>query len=600
MHGDFSRDSFRKRRHFSRVLMQQGRVLLDADWNEQTAILLHHLRTLAADLIGPHGGPRDGFRISGDDEFPYDFAIARGHYYVDGILCENDVSDRPLRYTEQPDYPLRTNDRAELRSDTAYLVYLDVWERHLNHLQARDVREVALGGPDSATRARTVYQVKVVEEPRNEGHRSCGELLDALVAQRKRFLRARAWVRTPSEDPCVTPPQARYRGPENQLYRVEIHRGGRDATFTWSRDNGSVVFGIRSLHGDTVSLDGLGFDVHTGLKEGDWVEIVDDRSALRLRPRQLLAVESVDRVDFTVRLTVPDDVDLPTFDEDSTTHPLLRRWDHAAVPVAEGKWLDLEDGVQVYFEPGGHYRAGDHWLVPARTATGDVLWPRTSDGPRALPPDGIEHHYAPLARISLDSKGVVTVQSDCRCSFDPTETPVNQVVFEANTADLTETATTRLTEDAHRLRERLAADPDLWAEVRGFASPDETDIDQLALTRADRVRDFYVTQEVPSVSSVGRGAVDPADVAVEQQRRAETVLVSGCATRPAVRHPVRTIDGVGEKFAQRLEHAGVTDAAEVAALSPEQLTRLLSAPEGRAISRTTAESIIDNARGLTS
>jgi len=44
-------------RHYSRVLMQQGRVQLDADWNEQTEILLHYLRTLACDIIGPHAGP---------------------------------------------------------------------------------------------------------------------------------------------------------------------------------------------------------------------------------------------------------------------------------------------------------------------------------------------------------------------------------------------------------------------------------------------------------------------------------------------------------------------------------------------------------------
>ena len=35
MPGDFSRDTFDSRNHFSGVLMQQGRVQLDADWNEQ-------------------------------------------------------------------------------------------------------------------------------------------------------------------------------------------------------------------------------------------------------------------------------------------------------------------------------------------------------------------------------------------------------------------------------------------------------------------------------------------------------------------------------------------------------------------------------------
>ena len=69
MPGDFSRDTFDSRKHFSRVLMQQGRVQLDADWNEQTAIFLHYLRTLAKDLMGPYAGPADdvdrGFEILG-------------------------------------------------------------------------------------------------------------------------------------------------------------------------------------------------------------------------------------------------------------------------------------------------------------------------------------------------------------------------------------------------------------------------------------------------------------------------------------------------------------------------------------------------------
>ncbi len=91
MKGDFSRDSFDPVKHFSRVLQQQGRVQLDADWNEQAAILLHYLRTLAADLIGPFAGPAGedyGFKIGASEKD--DFSIGKGRYYVDGILCENE------------------------------------------------------------------------------------------------------------------------------------------------------------------------------------------------------------------------------------------------------------------------------------------------------------------------------------------------------------------------------------------------------------------------------------------------------------------------------------------------------------------------------
>ena len=60
MKGDFSRFGFDLTKHFSRVLHQQGRVALDADANEASEILLHHLRTLTRDLFGAFGGPADG------------------------------------------------------------------------------------------------------------------------------------------------------------------------------------------------------------------------------------------------------------------------------------------------------------------------------------------------------------------------------------------------------------------------------------------------------------------------------------------------------------------------------------------------------------
>src|SRR6185437_14504975 len=83
MKGDFTRDTFDAAKHYSRVLMQQGRVTLDADANEQTAILLHYMRTLAADLIGPYAAPvaAAGFGLTYDANAG-DLIIGAGRYYV--------------------------------------------------------------------------------------------------------------------------------------------------------------------------------------------------------------------------------------------------------------------------------------------------------------------------------------------------------------------------------------------------------------------------------------------------------------------------------------------------------------------------------------
>src|SRR6266496_5932028 len=101
MKGDFTRDTFDALNRFSRVLQQQARVTIDADANEQTAILLHYIRTLARDLIGPYAAPveNQGFKLALKDGA---ITIALGRMYVDGILVENDAG---TTYAAQRDYP---------------------------------------------------------------------------------------------------------------------------------------------------------------------------------------------------------------------------------------------------------------------------------------------------------------------------------------------------------------------------------------------------------------------------------------------------------------------------------------------------------------
>ena len=151
MKGDFSRQTFRKGKHYSGVLMQQGRVQLDADFNELGAITRYRDETEATDVIGPSGTPRagTGFRIGiGENQ---EVRIGGGRYYVDGILCENDTTGRiPLH--DQPD--LQGENALDLLTQantSAGLVYLDVWQRHVTALEDPLLREVALGGPDTTT-----------------------------------------------------------------------------------------------------------------------------------------------------------------------------------------------------------------------------------------------------------------------------------------------------------------------------------------------------------------------------------------------------------------------------------------------------------------
>lgn len=426
--GDFTRDTFYPLRHFVRVCLQQGRVGVDADWNEQVSLLLHYLRGMARDVGGEHWGPTTdaGFEIKPIGQ--NDFTITSGHYYVSGILCEN---EEERTYTNQPDYPVKDTNKQKLENGR-YVVYLDVWERHLTYIEDDLIREVALGGPDTATRAQIVWQVRVLktetEADLKGNYQAFLDIIKNLMKPGSGKLRARARRQKDADEPCLTTPEARYRGAENQLYRVEIHNGGRavgedGATFKWSRDNGSVTFPIRQLAGTEAVLEHLGRDERLGLREGDWVEVMDDAQVLRGEAGPLAQVISIDRMEMKVTFSTN-----PNRTYDQTTvnrHPLLRRWDQKsdAIPIREGAqeqgWIDLEDGVQIQFSapPTGQtaeYRVGDYWLIPARVATGDVEWPGPVDNPTPLHPHGVEHHYAPLAVISVGEGNVPGTPIDLR------------------------------------------------------------------------------------------------------------------------------------------------------------------------------------------
>jgi hypothetical protein len=442
MQGDYSRVTFDPRRNFSTVLMQQGRVLLDADYNEQTAILLHYLRQLAADVIGPHGGPANdlGFAIVADGAPTKinNLSIGRGRYWVDGFFIENDAE---VKYSEE----LK---KAVTALGVPLLAYLDVWERHITSVEDPRIREVALGGPDTSARAKVVWQVrfKKIDDanttPLDCLHFETSAQWQSIIANPNSAMLT-AWTDqgTPPTTPCIASPEARYRG-ENQLYRVEIHRGGPagTATFKWSRENASVVFPIESIANTLVTVEHLGRDDRYSVEIGDFVEVVDDDTSLdpSAAPDQLFEVVDIDTTELIVTLKGE-----PKAGGDSTKHPFLRRWDQqkgseplieGAVTVGEGQPLDLEDGIQIRFEPATPppaktlYRRGDYWLIPARS-TGDIEWPLgKNDKPAPQPPHGVDHHYAPLAIVDAHAGVTALSVTDLRHRIDPVASCCPRVV----------------------------------------------------------------------------------------------------------------------------------------------------------------------------
>ena len=448
MKGDFARFGFNSSKHYSRVLHQQGRVALDADSNEASAILLHHLRMLTRDLFGAGGGPPDsGFSLDLDKTAnPAVLSLGPGHYYVDGILCEN---ERWTPYAEQPDFTPAppVNDEggdallewlAQPSSNQAFWVYLDLWERHVSWIEDDSIREPALGGPDTCSRAKVVWQVKALPwdedgwgNPR-ENQEACTTPLSSLTGLGTGRMTARVDPGAAFTDPCIVAPDAAYRGAENHLYRVEVHRAGTagaadGATFKWSRENGSVAarwLGVDSS-GDAPTLSASST---RGFAAGDWVELSHDALDLANQPGQLVRISVVDGDQLLVDAASVPGGTLMAWSE-TLSNPKLRRWDQhgsdivalddGAVPIVESNgppltWLDLEDGIQVAFQTGGDYRSGEYWLIPARVATKGIEWPALGSPEAWQPPQGIVHHHAPLGVLIFDAADGLEIISQCR------------------------------------------------------------------------------------------------------------------------------------------------------------------------------------------
>ena len=444
MHGDFTRWTYRPENGYRSVLLQQGRVLLDADWNEQTEITAHHDEVRTLDIVGQSGGPAPqtgpgGFAIvdaGGDkpDGTPWsELFVTPGRYYVDGLLCESD----PSPVGADPGWPLTGQPYLDLDeppvpggTSARYALYLDAWTHHVTADEEPALIEPALGGPDTTTRARTVWQVRAAKLGSGE---LCSDLHDPGWLQRTPpTMSAALQDADPGDDPCQVTALGGYQLLENQLYRVQVHApavGATPATFVWSRENGSVVAGLRTVTPVSGSpdqvvlgLDREGRDEELSFAAGDLVEVTSPTRQLRGEPGVLASAGAPTGRDLPVTW-----VDGGVTLADLGADPVVRRWEGGPLPLGAGEQA-LEGGILVSFAGAAQARSGDYWLIPARTVrlaygidarSGTIDWPRTSTGvSRQLPPHGTTHHLTPLA-IVKGTDGKWTLESDCRLLFPP-------------------------------------------------------------------------------------------------------------------------------------------------------------------------------------
>jgi len=83
---------------------------------------------------------------------------------------------------------------------------------------------------------------------------------------------------------------------ENHLYRVEVHAGGRsaEATFKWSRDNGSVVAPVAAVEPDRLVIASTSSE-EARFSDGMWVEPEDEGTARCGHVPRLIRIDSIQR-----------------------------------------------------------------------------------------------------------------------------------------------------------------------------------------------------------------------------------------------------------------------------------------------------------------
>ena len=491
---DNSRYIFNPFNNYSSVVMPQGRVQLDADWNEFLAEMARRIQAGTLDTMGravyPVNTTPDAFYIS-PSTTAWVVNIGQGRIYVDGLLAENhgplpgawdpalaelsgspqpapaSISGTPsIPFTSQPMFPAagpQTNPQIQQDLPDAagnYLFYLDVWTREVTYLEDPFTANPAFGpgiidpgvGIDTSGRLQTVWQVRWMPAAMAGGSGpaltcSTPDASISYPASSNGLLTNGVVPNTATGDCCLTTGTG-YTGLENQLYRVQINKGGPigTATFKWSRENASVATSVTSItqganpggaQATILAVASLGRDQVLNFTNGDWIELLDDNMELNGQPDPnypsaapytfgspgiMAQIDTVDPTTNTIYLVTPPLTNPPT--ASASLHTRILRWDASpTLPNAEnpvptaGTSVQLENGLTVSFNTNpanGNFLSGDFWTFSARTDG-------SFDQLTSAPPRGTHHHYTKLSAVTFNASGMATSTPDCRTPWPPTQ-----------------------------------------------------------------------------------------------------------------------------------------------------------------------------------
>lgn len=437
MPSDRTRFTHDERQHYRAVVQQQGRAILDSDWNEGFQIASEEQRKAVLDIVGPAGTPDDGYEIG----FPpagglaFDLSIRPGTMYVGGLRVElpPTPAEQPLLFSSQPDW---LSPRMP-ENPVSELVLLSLFEHEISPVEDADLKDVALGGVDTAQRLRLRQRVErmpttgvTCAEAMQEAEASWAEQgweFDPATMQLKPVARLKVSFIDDGQppDPCAPSAQGGYLAAENQLIRVQISGEGQ---FTWGFDNASFLYRITVDPDDAtlVHLLSRPVDGEHEPRTGQVVEVLrpdfqlgnGERTA-EISGQFMVVTRAFSPDGQSVQLSGPVAPDFTMPDGTTQTHPylFLRVWEET-VSFTPGATQSLgATGVQVILTAAGdRFALGAAWAFAVRPSTPAAIHPRRlQDAPQ--PPDAPRSWACPLAVIGwVGTEG--RVQDDCREQFD--------------------------------------------------------------------------------------------------------------------------------------------------------------------------------------
>ena len=468
---DISRHLFHPANHYTGLRMQQGRVMLDSDFNEARMLDDEQQRLLVRDVIGPHGTPDLGFSIPTVQTLTYNFDIHAGTYYLGGLRHETSSqtfrlqsdwlqSNRVGADPAPPSLPVVTEGP---RHD---LVYMIGWEQGVTSVEDAEIREQAIAAQDTGYRVRRMHRVMV----RPDSPADCADAFASLysewtdaghsfdLANNELISGAHLTVTYNPEaagqgDLCKPTALQGFSGAENETIRVQLIGEQR---FLWGLDNAAPLYRVTVVVTEvliTVTFTTRPRDAAHQPRVGQVLEIlpwgaqlsngehVADHPVAPDVGGNVLArvVTPYDPSDGTLTILLDDVATLEAMilwlSTKANPHLFARVWNPGdvagddddtpvddtsiGIPFVPGVPVDLAGtGLTVTFDKDGI--VGDHWILAARPATTHNVVPW--DLARAAPPHGPRRFYSPLAIIhwSFNTENALqyTVH-DCRRTFRP-------------------------------------------------------------------------------------------------------------------------------------------------------------------------------------